>query len=59
MYFNVTVVTLAINRNTYINIILLKNWGIFFLYRENLPPQDAEIGHRNPLKQTNKVKRVS
>ncbi|XP_022359452.1 dual specificity protein kinase TTK isoform X1 [Enhydra lutris kenyoni] len=28
-----------------------------FLYGENLPPQDAEIGHRNPLKQTNKVKR--
>ncbi|KAI5773783.1 TTK protein [Gulo gulo luscus] len=25
-----------------------------FLYGENLPPQDAEIGHRNPLKQTNK-----
>ncbi|KAF3831724.1 hypothetical protein GH733_000536, partial [Mirounga leonina] len=24
---------------------------------ENMPPQDAEIGHRNPLKQTNKAKR--
>ncbi|XP_032340399.1 dual specificity protein kinase TTK isoform X2 [Camelus ferus] len=23
-----------------------------FLYGENIPPQDAEIGHRNPLKQT-------
>ncbi|XP_062953966.1 dual specificity protein kinase TTK isoform X2 [Cynocephalus volans] len=28
-----------------------------FLYGENMPPQDAEIGHRNPLKQTNKTKR--
>ncbi|XP_025714348.1 dual specificity protein kinase TTK isoform X1 [Callorhinus ursinus] len=28
-----------------------------FLYGENMPPQDAEIGHRNPLKQTNKAKR--
>nr|XP_055185495.1 dual specificity protein kinase TTK isoform X1 [Nyctereutes procyonoides] len=28
-----------------------------FLYGENLPPQDAEIGHRNSLKQTNKAKR--
>uniref|UniRef100_A0A8C8Y6Q4 Dual specificity protein kinase TTK n=1 Tax=Panthera leo TaxID=9689 RepID=A0A8C8Y6Q4_PANLE len=28
-----------------------------FLYGENLPPQDAEIGHRNPLKQTKKAKR--
>ncbi|XP_004270139.1 dual specificity protein kinase TTK isoform X3 [Orcinus orca] len=28
-----------------------------FLYGENIPPQDAEIGHRNPLKQTNKAKR--
>jgi hypothetical protein len=29
------------------------------LFRENIPPQDAEISHRNPLKQTNKTKRVS
>ncbi|XP_040839609.1 dual specificity protein kinase TTK isoform X2 [Ochotona curzoniae] len=28
-----------------------------FLYGENLPPPDAEIGHRNPLKQSNKTKR--
>uniref|UniRef100_A0A7N5KNB1 TTK protein kinase n=1 Tax=Ailuropoda melanoleuca TaxID=9646 RepID=A0A7N5KNB1_AILME len=28
-----------------------------FLYGENMPPQDSEIGHRNPLKQTNKAKR--
>uniref|UniRef100_A0A452QTM2 Dual specificity protein kinase TTK n=1 Tax=Ursus americanus TaxID=9643 RepID=A0A452QTM2_URSAM len=28
-----------------------------FLYGENMPPQDLEIGHRNPLKQTNKAKR--
>ncbi|KAM9676288.1 dual specificity protein kinase TTK isoform 1-T2 [Dama dama] len=28
-----------------------------FLYGENIPPQDAEIGYRNPLKQTNKAKR--
>ncbi|KAF0871070.1 TTK kinase, partial [Crocuta crocuta] len=28
-----------------------------FLYGENMPPQDAEIGHQNPLKQTNKAKR--
>ncbi|XP_045354828.1 dual specificity protein kinase TTK isoform X5 [Leopardus geoffroyi] len=28
-----------------------------FLYGENLPPQDAETGHRNPLKQTKKAKR--
>ncbi|XP_008580785.1 PREDICTED: dual specificity protein kinase TTK isoform X2 [Galeopterus variegatus] len=28
-----------------------------FLYGENMPPQEAEIGHRNPLKQTNKTKR--
>nr|XP_020142934.1 dual specificity protein kinase TTK [Microcebus murinus] len=28
-----------------------------FLYGENMPPQDAEIGHRNPLKQANKTKR--
>uniref|UniRef100_A0A8C8ZPF1 Dual specificity protein kinase TTK n=1 Tax=Prolemur simus TaxID=1328070 RepID=A0A8C8ZPF1_PROSS len=27
-----------------------------FLYGENMPPQDAEIGHRNPLKQANKTK---
>nr|XP_035153593.1 dual specificity protein kinase TTK isoform X2 [Callithrix jacchus] len=27
-----------------------------FLYGENMPPQDAEIGYRNPLKQTNKTK---
>ncbi|XP_012501502.1 PREDICTED: dual specificity protein kinase TTK [Propithecus coquereli] len=27
-----------------------------FLYGENVPPQDAEIGHRNPLKQANKTK---
>ncbi|XP_078226835.1 dual specificity protein kinase TTK isoform X3 [Callithrix jacchus] len=27
-----------------------------FLYGENMPPQDAEIGSRNPLKQTNKTK---
>lgn len=27
------------------------------LYGENLPPQDAEISHRNPLKQTTKTKR--
>ncbi|XP_048209604.1 dual specificity protein kinase TTK isoform X2 [Perognathus longimembris pacificus] len=27
-----------------------------FLYGENIPSQDAEIGHRNPLKQTNKTK---
>ncbi|XP_020947710.1 dual specificity protein kinase TTK isoform X1 [Sus scrofa] len=29
-----------------------------FLYGENIPPQDAETGHRNPLKQTNKGKRA-
>lgn len=29
------------------------------LYGENLPPQDAEVSHRNPLKQINKTKRVS
>lgn len=28
-----------------------------FLYGENVPPQDADIGHQNPLKQTNKAKR--
>ncbi|ELW70096.1 Dual specificity protein kinase TTK [Tupaia chinensis] len=28
-----------------------------FLYGENMPPQDVEIGHRNPLKQSNKSKR--
>ncbi|KAM5324757.1 dual specificity protein kinase TTK isoform 3-T4 [Glossophaga mutica] len=28
-----------------------------FLYGENVPPQDADISHRNPLKQTNKAKR--
>ncbi|XP_029416519.1 dual specificity protein kinase TTK isoform X2 [Nannospalax galili] len=28
-----------------------------FLYGENIPPQDAEIGPRNPLKQANKTKR--
>uniref|UniRef100_A0A8C5Z3I9 TTK protein kinase n=1 Tax=Marmota marmota marmota TaxID=9994 RepID=A0A8C5Z3I9_MARMA len=28
-----------------------------FLYGENIPPQDAEVGHRNPLKQSNKTKR--
>ncbi|XP_008061527.1 dual specificity protein kinase TTK isoform X2 [Carlito syrichta] len=28
-----------------------------FSYGENMPPQDAEIGHRNPLKQSNKTKR--
>lgn len=33
--------------------------GIFFLFRENVPPQDADIGHQNPLKQINKAKRVS
>ncbi|XP_028612038.1 dual specificity protein kinase TTK [Grammomys surdaster] len=27
------------------------------LYGENMPPQDAEVSHRNPLKQTNKTKR--
>ncbi|XP_031199067.1 dual specificity protein kinase TTK isoform X2 [Mastomys coucha] len=27
------------------------------LYGENIPPQDAEVSHRNPLKQTNKTKR--
>ncbi|XP_012664972.1 dual specificity protein kinase TTK isoform X1 [Otolemur garnettii] len=27
-----------------------------FLYGENMPPQDAEIGHRNPLKQANRTK---
>ncbi|XP_032131329.1 dual specificity protein kinase TTK isoform X2 [Sapajus apella] len=27
-----------------------------FLYGENMPPQDAEIGYRNPLKHTNKTK---
>ncbi|KAL4837543.1 hypothetical protein H8958_003765 [Nasalis larvatus] len=27
-----------------------------FLYGENMPPQDAEIGYRNSLKQTNKTK---
>ncbi|XP_052043687.1 dual specificity protein kinase TTK isoform X2 [Apodemus sylvaticus] len=27
------------------------------LYGENLPPQDAEVSHRNPLKHTNKTKR--
>ncbi|KAK7817120.1 hypothetical protein U0070_001832 [Myodes glareolus] len=26
------------------------------LYGENMPPQDAEVSHRNPLKQTNKAK---
>uniref|UniRef100_A0A8C3WHX0 Dual specificity protein kinase TTK n=1 Tax=Catagonus wagneri TaxID=51154 RepID=A0A8C3WHX0_9CETA len=29
-----------------------------FLYGENIPPQDAETGHRNPLKQANKGKRA-
>lgn len=24
-----------------------------------MPPKDAEVSHRNPLKQTNKTKRVS
>ncbi|XP_012781001.2 dual specificity protein kinase TTK [Ochotona princeps] len=28
-----------------------------FLYGENLPPPDTEIGHRNPLKPSNKTKR--
>ncbi|KAF6116765.1 TTK protein kinase [Phyllostomus discolor] len=28
-----------------------------FLSGENVPPQDADISHRNPLKQTNKAKR--
>ncbi|XP_004864037.1 dual specificity protein kinase TTK isoform X2 [Heterocephalus glaber] len=28
-----------------------------FLYGDSIPPQDAEVGHRNPLKQTNKTKR--
>ncbi|XP_069344476.1 dual specificity protein kinase TTK isoform X2 [Eulemur rufifrons] len=28
-----------------------------FLYGENMPTKDAEIGHRNPLKQANKTKR--
>ncbi|XP_045040819.2 dual specificity protein kinase TTK isoform X3 [Desmodus rotundus] len=28
-----------------------------FLYGENVPPQDADISHRNPLKPTNKAKR--
>ncbi|XP_060061409.1 dual specificity protein kinase TTK [Erinaceus europaeus] len=28
-----------------------------FLYGENIPPQDAEIGHLNPLKPASKVKR--
>ncbi|NP_001192842.1 dual specificity protein kinase TTK isoform X1 [Bos taurus] len=28
-----------------------------FLYGENIPPQDTEIGYRNPLKQTSKAKR--
>ncbi|KAM4865934.1 dual specificity protein kinase TTK isoform 2-T6 [Thomomys bottae] len=27
-----------------------------FLYGENIPSQEAEVGHRNPLKQTNKTK---
>uniref|UniRef100_A0A8I5ZNI6 Ttk protein kinase n=1 Tax=Rattus norvegicus TaxID=10116 RepID=A0A8I5ZNI6_RAT len=27
------------------------------LYGENMPPKDAEVSHRNPLKQTNKTKR--
>uniref|UniRef100_A0A8C2M5Y8 Ttk protein kinase n=1 Tax=Cricetulus griseus TaxID=10029 RepID=A0A8C2M5Y8_CRIGR len=27
------------------------------LYGENVPPQDAEMSHRNPLKQSNKTKR--
>ncbi|XP_050996550.1 dual specificity protein kinase TTK [Acomys russatus] len=27
------------------------------LYGENMPPQDAEISHQNPLKQSNKTKR--
>ncbi|XP_021062326.1 dual specificity protein kinase TTK isoform X2 [Mus pahari] len=27
------------------------------LYGENMPPQDAEVSHRNPLKQTHKIKR--
>nr|XP_045016884.1 dual specificity protein kinase TTK isoform X2 [Jaculus jaculus] len=27
------------------------------LYGENMPPQDAEISHRNPIKQTSKTKR--
>ncbi|KAK2113974.1 hypothetical protein P7K49_008240 [Saguinus oedipus] len=30
-----------------------------FLYGENMPPQDAEIGYRNALKQTNKTKQTS
>ncbi|XP_075410961.1 dual specificity protein kinase TTK isoform X2 [Tenrec ecaudatus] len=28
-----------------------------FLYGENMPPQDAEVAHQNPVKQTNKAKR--
>ncbi|XP_066109101.1 dual specificity protein kinase TTK isoform X2 [Saccopteryx bilineata] len=28
-----------------------------FLYGENIPPQDTDISHRKPLKQTNKAKR--
>ncbi|XP_014715244.1 dual specificity protein kinase TTK isoform X1 [Equus asinus] len=28
-----------------------------FFYGENMPPQDAEIGHGNPLKRSNKTKR--
>ncbi|XP_023574485.1 dual specificity protein kinase TTK [Octodon degus] len=28
-----------------------------FLYGENIPPQDAEVVHQNPLKQANKTKR--
>lgn len=43
----------------HINIILGKIGGVFFLFRENMPPQDAEIGYRNSLKQTNKTKQVS
>ncbi|KAB1275825.1 Dual specificity protein kinase TTK [Camelus dromedarius] len=30
-----------------------------FLYGENIPPQDAEIGHRNPLKQTKRLLNLS
>ncbi|XP_006873341.1 PREDICTED: dual specificity protein kinase TTK [Chrysochloris asiatica] len=29
-----------------------------FLYGENMPPQDTEIAHQNPVKQTNKAKRL-
>lgn len=50
---------LVVIEDTYLMLLFLQNGDIFFLFRENMPPQDADIGHRNPLKQTNKAKRVS